>query len=270
MITSPLSKSSDLTRTRRERGRVGFTLLELLIVIAIISLLIVISLAVGSKVLSGGRESLTASITRSMDLSLTSYMTDVGDKVPKSLVEHPSTSGSIYWQPVSDVRQGEDYEKNMVNSVGWYIYQMKDVSSVASAISGLSAKVVKQYSPDEEPLTLSTTKQPLLTTVFDGWGRPLRYVHPDFDGVITQTSTSTDDGVDIEDLVSIGSGESFAFDTVRRNRTTKVDAGVTKFADGDGGICPNNRPYFYSAGADGDPSTIEDNIYPTRPTFQTE
>lgn len=270
MTMSPRSTPSNLTTARRDRGRVAFTLLELLIVIAIISLLIVISLAVGSKVLSTGRESLTTSIARSMDSTLTSYMTDVGDKVPKSLVEHPSSSGPITWQPASDVRQGEDYDNNMVNSVGWYIYQMKDVSTVASAISGLPAKLVKQYSPDEDALTTDTGKQPLLTTVFDGWGRPLRYVHPDFDGVITRTSTSTDNGVDIEDLVSIGSGETFAFPTVRRNRTTTVDAGVTKFADGDGGICPNNRPYFYSAGADGDPSTIDDNVYSTRPTFQTE
>lgn len=270
MTTTPPSNTS-IAIARSPGRRAAFTLLELLIVIAIISLLVVISLAVGSKVLSGGRESLTTSITRSMDLTLTSYMTDVGNKVPRSLVEHPSSSGPITWQPVSDVRQGEDYEDNMVNSVGWYIYQMKDVSTVGSTVSGLAAKVVKQYSPDEDALTSpATNKQPLLTTVFDGWGRPLRYVHPDFDGVITQSSTDDERGVDVGDLVSIASGESFAFDTVRRNRTTTVVSGVTKFADGDGGICPNNRPYFYSAGPDGDPSTIKDNVYSTQPTFQTE
>lgn len=271
MTTSPVSKLPPFPRARSQRGRVGFTLLELLIVIAIISLLVVISLAIGTKVLSGGRESLTTSITRSMDSTLSSYMADVGDKIPRSLVEHPSASSGIDWQPVADIRQGDGDDDNMVNSVGWYVYQMKDVSSVASTISGLPSKVVKQYSPDEDPLTSpSSSKQPLLTTVFDGWGRPLRYVHPDFDGVITDSSTSTDGGVNIADLVSIGPGESFAFNTIRRNRTTKVVSGVTIFADGDGGMCPNNRPYFYSAGADGDPSTIDDNIYSTRPTFQTE
>ena len=30
-------------------------------------------------------------------------------------------------------------------------------------------------------------------------------------------------------------------------------------ADSDGGVCPGGQPYFYSAGPDGDPSTVEDN-----------
>lgn len=259
------------TPTRVDRSsRSGFTLLELLIVIAVISLLITISLAVGSKVLSSGRETLTSNIVRTLDTSLTSYIADTGDKIPNPLVEHPdATSGSIRWQPVSDVRRGESFNDEMVNSVGWYVYQMRDVSSVNATISGLATNVVKQFAP-----TLDSTGsypawgQPPLTTVFDGWGRPLRYVHPTFDGVITTTSTSTTGGVDLADLVSIGSSESFAFNRVRRNRTPEVS--TKRPADGDGGICPNNRPYFYSAGADGDPSTILDNVYSTKPTFQTE
>ncbi len=259
------------------RGRAAFTLLELLIVIVIISLLITISLAVGSKVLNGGRETLTTSITRAMETSLTSYITDAGDKVPGPLVEHPASSGTITWQPVADVRQGDSYGDDMVNSVGWYAFQMKDVSTVASTISGLPTKVVKQYAPrlDASGMPPGSFGQPLLPTVFDGWGRPLRYVHPALDGVIHDDpskldSTTDGNGVDLIDLISIDSSEDFTFDSVRRNRSTKIAGGKTYVADGDGGLCPNNRPYFYSAGADGDPSTIEDNVYSTRPTFQSE
>lgn len=271
-----MTTSTRCTR-RNHRARGAFTLLELLIVIVIISLLITISLAVGSKVLNGGRETLTTSITRAMETSLTSYITDAGDKVPSPLVEHPASSGSITWQPVSDVRQGDRYDDDMVNSVGWYVFQMKDVSSVASTVSGLPTKVVKPYAPrlDASGMPPGSFGQPLLPTVFDGWGRPLRYVHPALDGVIHGDPSkldSTDDGngVDMHALISIGSGENFTFDTVRRNRTTKVAGGNTSVADGDGGLCPNNRPYFYSAGADGDPSTIADNVYSTNPTYQSE
>jgi hypothetical protein len=37
--------------------------------------------------------------------------------------------------------------------------------------------------------------------------------------------------------------------------------------DADGGLT-TNRPYFYSAGPDGDPSTIEDNVYTVQPQIQ--
>jgi prepilin-type N-terminal cleavage/methylation domain-containing protein len=272
-----LCSSAHRRRERRSRTRGAFTLLELLIVIAIITLLAAISLAIGAKVLSGGRESLTTNVVRAMDNGLNSYITDGGDRVPDPIVEHPeSTSASVLWQPIADARRGESYDDEMVNSVGWFIYQMKDVSSVSSTISGLSSKIVKQYSPnvDADGIPPEAEGQPLMTTAFDGWGRPLRYVHPTFDGVLsTETSiTSTADaGLDVADLVTIGPSESFTFVKIRRNRVTKAESdGTVKVADSDGGLCPNNRPYFYSAGADGDPSTTEDNVYIAEPQVQSE
>jgi len=259
-------------------ARAAFTLLELLIVIAIITLLAAISLAIGAKVLSGGRQTLTENVVRVMDNALNSYITDGGDRVPDALVEHPASSGGVRWQPVADVRRGDRYDDEMVNSSGWFIYQMKDVSSVTSAVSGLASKVVRQYSPrvgaDGEPL--ETYGQPLITTAFDGFGNPIRYVHPTFDGVLMEDGRALGDdsnggGVELRDLVSIASGDQFAFDTIRRNmKTRKESSGTIKVADSDGGLCPNNRPYFYSAGADGDPSTTDDNVYITKPQVQAE
>lgn len=261
--------------TVRRRG--AFTLLELLIVIAIITLLAAISLAIGAKVLSGGRESLTVNVIRTLDASLNGYITDGGDRVPDPIVEHPDSSGgSVTWQPIADARRGDSYDDEMVNSSGWFIYQMKDVSTVSKTISGLSSKIVKQYSPKLDATGAPLPDgQPLMATVFDGFGNPLRYVHPTFDGILsTETSiTSTADGVglDVADLVTIGPGESFTFDKIRRNRATKTETdGTVRVADSDGGICPNNRPYFYSAGADGDPSTMDDNVYHVEPQVPTE
>lgn len=264
------------TTPRRVRA---FTLMELLIVIAIITLLAAISLAIGSKVLSGGRESLTANTVRALDVALNSYITDAGGKVPSPLVEHPaSSSTAVMWQPIADARRGQNYDDEMINSVGWFIYQMKDVSTVSSTISGLSSKVIRQYGPnlgpDGEPT--DSNGQPMMTTAFDGWGRPIRYVHPAFDGVILAPGKSSSDntdggGVNPATLIPIKAGETYSTNTIRRNmRSREESSGKLKVADSDGGLCPNNRPYFYSAGADGDPSTTADNVYSVEPQKQTE
>ena len=66
---------------------------------------------------------------------------------------------------------------------------------------------------------------------------------------------------------------------VRRNRLVDADfgdaglsgseggmnmGGISDFdlvPDSDGGITSGNRPYFYSAGPDGNPATLDDNVY---------
>jgi len=54
---------------------------------------------------------------------------------------------------------------------------------------------------------------------------------------------------------------------IRRNRLIKVDRDTPDLVpDSDGGLTSGNRPYFYSAGPDGDPSTLEDNVYSNAPT----
>lgn len=258
---------SDRTRSR-QIGRLGFTLMELLIVIVIIVLLIAISLAVGSKVLSTGKESLTTNVIRSLDSALATYIASAADKIPEPLVLHPDSPASTpFWQPVADARKGSSAE--MINSVGWFIYQVKDVSDVSRSITGLPAQVVREYSPAAINASGDTQEaygQPMLPTVFDGWGNPIRYVHPTFDGVITSGGGNANPE-QLSKLIKIDSGERFAFNQLRRNA---VAAKNGEKADSDGGYCPGGRPYFYSVGADDDPGTTNDNIYTTRPQFSTE
>jgi hypothetical protein len=89
-------------------------------------------------------------------------------------------------------------------------------------------------------------------------------VHPQFSGRIT-TATNINAA---ELLGPAPSGLQYSVGEVRRNNVyTGPDAEsrratqLEQVADGDGGKCVGGRPYFYSAGPDKDPSTIEDNVY---------
>jgi hypothetical protein len=104
--------------------------------------------------------------------------------------------------------------------------------------------------------------------VFDAWGHPLRFVHPAFKGTIYGTRGSSGNSPDQPTDVSavLGNappGTQYICAQIRRNKTT--DGGGP---DSDGGIPPTTRPYFYSAGPDGDPSTQDDNIYIAKPKAQ--
>lgn len=253
----------------------GFTLTELLLVIVIISLLIAITLTIGARVRSTGRSVLTSNVLRVLETSMTSYIADSADEIPASSVRHPgSQGGQQYFVPMVDGVKPGTSAGEQINTVGWYAYQMDSVGSVKAAISGLDPKVLRLYTPDNspaslpgEPTAVPAERQPLLPTIFDGWGRPIRYVHPAFDGVVLPSGapTSSTTFVDPSTYASLSSGGVYSFLQVRRN-SSRASASDPN-PDSDGGICPNDRPYFYSVGEDGDPSTTNDNVYTTVPKF---
>ena len=125
---------------------------------------------------------------------------------------------------------------------------------------------------------------------------PIRFVHPSFDGRFTigesrrtgeaggpidllnlQTGTYSFSGIQPPAVLSSGSvGDTLGLysgvTSIRRNFLTDADrenwSGRTlPIGDSDGGQCPNGQPYFYSPGPDGDPSTLEDNVYSIRPNL---
>src|SRR5947209_1321100 len=60
----------------------AFTLIELLIVIGIITLLIAISVVVGTKVVSSGKGRATEGIIKALDMTLTDYVDSQGSLPP--------------------------------------------------------------------------------------------------------------------------------------------------------------------------------------------
>ncbi len=290
----------ETTLTIRSNTQRGFTLIEIMVVIAIIVILVGISTMVGTAVVNSGKNKSTQGIIQSLDEALGVYINKKGD-IPPALVEiqfaklpemiqnqMPGDVSAFY--PAADARGSESASRVdnfiLINSVAFFIESASVVPKVQDIITGINPKYVQSYSADEDV-------QPFLLTVFDAWGNPIRYVHPKFDGILEgEQRTLGDAGRPInivnprkpffvEGALPADSTRRVRMKFIRRNRLVEADygdsgstgGGINPSAlsdfdllpDSDGGRTVGSRPYFYSAGPDGDPSTLEDNVYSISP-----
>lgn len=286
------------------RRRHGFTLMELLVVIGIISVLIALVVVVGSAVTSSARSRLTEDGLRVLDGTLASYIADVGD-IPPAYVPDPRVTQNAGFRnvllPVADARNMSDSDtaaspqgNQMINSVGLFMAQTNPAPDPQSVVrlraspgaqknlASLPSRLSAVYDADRTP-----DRQPSLPTAIDAWGRPMRYVHPAFDGLVTDlpTNPTPDPAAARDTLAVLGAPPApianWAIARIRRNArdTAPTPTLAQHFADSDGGTCIGNRPYFYSAGpdgrvgvqVDGSGNVIKDfnadNVYTTTPTF---
>ena len=283
-----------MNTTRTTTTRSAFTLLELLIVIAIIAGLAAITTLVGTAVLDSGKKNATLGVLQTLDEALAAYKDQKGDN-PPALVEIPyermvtpignvSPGESVYY-PAIDGRGRENTSDQLypVNSVALFIESVRSVPKTQELITSINARYAQNYSPDEDYF-------PQLLTIFDAWGNPIRYVHPKFDGIIERSDRALADAGEPLNIVNpnkpffvagalpLNATTVVRMKFVRRNRLVDADfgeggltsgggmnlGGISDFdllPDSDGGITSGNRPYFYSAGPDGNPATLEDNIY---------
>lgn len=249
--------------------RRAFTLMELLIVIAIIVVLMAIAVTVGASVISGGKAQQTRNTIHALDTLLNDIMQANGG-LPGPLVEDPRDSTKMI--PIADARNMGSATKHTINSVGLFLLQAGTTSTSSDALKGIDSKLIRLYTPYDESEAGEDNVVPELTTVMDAWGRPIRYVHPAFHGPIygpdLMNPSQPSSPLAVADVLP-GTTAKFTFDVIRRNAVTTPDASPVGDPDSDGGYCPNNTPYFYSAGPDGDPSTTKDNIYTKEPKFKS-
>ncbi len=297
-MSRPQKNSRFIATTTHTHTTRGFTLLEILVVISIIALLVGITAMVGTAVIDSGKKKSTQGIIQSLDQALGAYVDQKGD-IPPALVEVPFANlpesiksdlvdGSAFY-PAIDGQGMENLagDLELVNSVALFIQSASIVPATQDIINGINPKYVQNFSANEE-------MQPFLLTVFDAWGNPIRYVHPKFDGIIERERRSLADAGEPVNLVNPNKPFFVAgalpedavtrvrMKFVRRNRLVDADFGDAGLSgggglnpsalsdydlipDSDGGLTIGNKPYFYSAGPDGNPATIEDNIYTITP-----
>ncbi len=282
--------------TRRTNSmRHAFTLLELLIVVAIIAGLAAITTLVGSAVLDSGKRRATLGVLQTLDEALAAYTDQKGDNPPALVLLQTERMGSmpngisdgdIVYYPAIDGRGRENTSDELypVNSIALFVESVRTVPQTQDIINSINPRFIQNYSPDDAYF-------PQLRTVFDAWGNPIRYVHPKFDGIHEREGRTLGDAGEPVNIVNpnkpyfvagalpLDAANVIRMKFVRRNRLVDADfgdaglsgseggmnmGGISDFdlvPDSDGGITSGNRPYFYSAGPDGNPATLDDNVY---------
>ncbi len=298
-LDTPKTTKTNVDLGHKHLRHTGFTLIELLVVVAIVGVLVAITTMVGSAVINTGKKQATLGVIQTLDEALAAYIDQIGDN-PPALVEIPlaklpqsiqgATGNESAFYPAVDgrAREGTSGDLTEVNSVSLFIESASSVAQVQTTLTGINSKFIKNYSADE-------TIQPFLLTVFDAWDNPIRYVHPKFDGIIERERRALASAGEPVNIVNpnkpyfvagalpLNATQRVRMKFIRRNRLVRADygdqapppggtipQGLDEFdflPDSDGGLTSGNRPYFYSAGPDGNPSTIEDNIYSNTPQF---
>lgn len=255
----PTSRPVRVPRAAACRGR-AFTLMELLIVIAVIAILVGLALAVGARVAGSGREDKTRYTIKALDQSLDAFLSATNG-IPPPALRDPRAPGSADPMPLLPVADAytPDGTGGIINSVGLYETQCRAHPEVAAVFKSMDTRFLRELDQDGNDISPGDPF-PVLKTMFDAWDRPMRYVHPQLDGLLLATGGGPVQTVGV--LGEPADGFAYFVTQLRRNSTAPE-------SDADGGICRSGRPYFYSAGADGNPATTEDNVYVTRPEFQT-
>lgn len=270
--------------------RRGFTLIELLIVVGIIGVLVAITLVVGGQVLAGGKSRTTQDILRQLSTATDLWAQQADSKIPSKYTFSTGPGAGERWEyALADVREQAPPPDGAIapaiDSGARAMALLRSRPDVAAALSTLPSKFVVAVDlrardaggtvAGNEPSEAVNSVQ-----VLDAWGRPIRFVHPAWDGGWGEywngsTVTARDNPYAAlpagQRPSEIRGGTEVARTTWRRSYKpfSPQAPGVTDawVGDADEGRCESGAPYWYSVGEDGDPGERGDNVYTTRPRF---
>jgi prepilin-type N-terminal cleavage/methylation domain-containing protein len=280
----------------------GFTLIELMVVIAIIAILASIALLLAGRVAEGGRRGQTENILRTLEASLDNLAADRGSaKAPAKFLDGRGVEFAII-----DARAGSSALQASAiaePSTELFLLATREVESVQSAVSAIPGDFTdrEETIPTERNGRLVRLREVTVLSqgaptdaagnrlqsldVRDPWGNRIRFVHPAYHGGYGEYFTpsgsgSWTTGATRPNLtVRLKNGAGTIDRQFRRSArpfdpTTVASQGSGKarfIGDADEGLTSGGRPYFYSPGADRDPGTRADNVYAgNRPQFPTE
>lgn len=257
--------------------RSGFTLIEIMAVLAIIAILTSIAVVVAGKVTNSGRIQATQDIIRVLDTALDSYKASREESIPPVYVD----DAGVY-HPIWDGRAPTAAANTAAEpSLALFLLIAGEVPEVDTTLKGIDARFASRSTISTNGTNVRKYTNGVLgdvnaLVVKDAWNRPIRFVHPTWDGGAGNYWNGSGLVGGRQDYLEFdvnGNGAISAQERIRRSyrpydpTNPPVAAPV---GDADEGLCPGNQPYFYSAGADGDPGTRSDNVYTKKPEFPTE
>lgn len=250
-----------MTSTTTRANRRGFTLLELMIVFVIIALLISVSLMVGHRVAGSSKIKATQNVLQSLDQAMESYVQAKGGTASKFPDRFVDANKDEF--PLADAV----YSNTLIPSGELAIELLRNEPASAAILKGIPAEFVTLDTASTVAITGvvpvktatgNSVTAITLTHIKDAWGQPIRFVHPSYHGIYGT-------GANPARAISLKRGGTPSNFNIER--LWQMTGLANPANQGDGGLCSGGRPYFYSAGPDGNPATIEDNVYSVKPTF---
>jgi len=251
-------------------GRGGFTLIELIMVIAIIGILASLALLVGNRVTQGSRMALTRDLLKTASQGYDAVTADRESKISQLF---RTDNGDEY--PICDARVGPTGNVPTTGpaepSFGLLVLATGKDSAFGRAVLSADRFVTNTTLASNVPggimINGSAATAPQLK---DPWGNLIRFVHPKFQGgygdFANGAAMTSDPARPVMQLsLKRANGSPVNID-IRRSYQPALGA----VGDADEGLCRGSRPYFYSTGPDGDPGTRGDNVYIETPPFPAE
>lgn len=241
----------------------AFTLLELMIVFVIIAILIGVALMVGRKVVGGSKFKSTQNVLQTLDQALDAYASAKGGTNIRFPDRYIDAAKNEF--PLADAAPAVGDTPYPSGELA--VQMLLDEPRSASVLKGIPAEFIEQRAAtavgSATPVRAAASGNVTITytRVKDAWGNPIRFVHPAYQGIYgtgaapARTVTLTQNSAPV------------ALQLFRDWAVVTGPDGTTCSGAGDGGLCTAGRPYFYSAGPDGNPATIDDNVYSNKPTF---
>ena len=169
--------------------RRGFTLIELMVVIGIISVLIGVSLAIGPRVLDGQRTAATKNVLASLDRMLDEVVDSTGGVPPYSPHDYAGVPGARLGPQLDSPPTGPEQLPNGDEHVrfpaaGVFINQAQGVSQAEAILAGIAPRFIVTTQRDA-PLEsgpgepgVDEGAEPFIPNILDAWATRTEWESP--------------------------------------------------------------------------------------------